>query len=80
MQAWKEIVKILAGKLTTGLAFAIFMLIAVAQFGGQLPPQYQTLPYWLIGLGYGVYAVREIAAPTNRTRRYRLNASLEEKK
>ena len=61
MKEWKDVLKVSAGKLTTGLAFAVIMLIAVAQFGGQLPPQYQSLPYWLIGLGYGVYAMREIA-------------------
>ena len=66
MQAWKEIIKILAGKLTAGLAFAVIMLIVVAKFGGQLPPRYQSLPYWLIGVGYGVYAVLEIARARSR--------------
>ncbi len=60
MQDWKDILKTAAGKLTAGLAFALLMLLAVAQFGDRLLPEYRALPYLLIGLGYLVYVVIEI--------------------
>ena len=52
MEQWTGILKVVAGKLTAGLAFAILMLIVVAQFGDQIPERYKNLPYFLIVLAY----------------------------
>ncbi|RLD03131.1 MAG: hypothetical protein DRI56_13020, partial [Chloroflexota bacterium] len=57
---WKEVLNTVAGKLTAGFAFAVVMFVAVAQFGEQIPSQYQPLPYVLIGLAYVGYALREV--------------------
>ena len=54
MKEWKDIFVELAKKLTAPLAFAVLFVVALSQFGEQIPPQYINLVY---DIGVGALAV-----------------------
>jgi hypothetical protein len=68
MKDWKDILVELAKKLTPPLAFAVLFIVALAQFGGQIPAEYTRLVY-AIGLGLPLlWAAVELAGVLQRAR------------
>jgi len=60
MAEWKDILTELAKKLTAPLAFVILFVVALSQFGEQIPDEYTQLVYW-IGLGLPIlWAIVEV--------------------
>ena len=59
MKDWKEILNVLAGKLTAGLAFALILIFLISQFGEQIPSGYETFIYIIIGVSYFGYFLLE---------------------
>jgi len=60
MKDWIDLLRVLARRLTAGLAFAVAMVIVIALLGDRIPADYRALPYVVIALGYGVYATVQI--------------------
>ena len=45
MKNWMKFLETLAGKLTAILAFAVLIIVVIAQFGHRIPDEYRTLVY-----------------------------------